>query len=103
MIKALTENPGLKAKSDNITVQVVNDGMRYCDCAIAGESVELNSGILTYDWEIVTKPVDFMTAINSGKNIRAHRHKNFHSVDWYIDYQLNLGEFNGDWFIEGGE
>ncbi|WP_407310604.1 hypothetical protein [Desulfosporosinus sp. SB140] len=62
------------------------------------------------EWELVREPVDFMTAINSGKLIRSelwnrydHHACNFprQPIDTSCDiFQLGKKEINGKWYIE---
>jgi len=106
MIKALTENPSLEARTNNSTggyktVKVADN--RICwngDTYLPFYIVLKEEG---HDWEIVTKSVDFMTAINSGKKIRSYVDKRYHDADWYLDCTLSVKIINRKWFIEGGE
>jgi hypothetical protein len=54
------------------------------------------------DWELVRQPVDFMTAVNSGKNTKPSSSCNdFMSVSYWLNtYGLSLGKINGKWLIE---
>jgi len=52
------------------------------------------------NWELVREPVDFMTAVNSGKRIKSCENGCFHSISWYLKVGMNLTEINGKWLIE---
>jgi len=52
------------------------------------------------EWELKREKVDFLTAINSGKNIKSCTNASFHSVDWYLKIGCALVEINGLWEIE---
>ena len=54
------------------------------------------------EWELVRKPVDFMTAVNSGKRIQSNRCLGFHPISWYLEGKgrPTLEEVNGKWLIE---
>ena len=54
------------------------------------------------EWELARQPVDFMTAINSGKYIKPSGLSfNFMSVSYWLNtYVLSLGKINGKWLIE---
>jgi len=102
MIKALTENTKLKAKSDNLTVHPVDGGLKYCDCSLRGQHVELSRESLDYEWELVREPVDFMTAINSDKRISTEdRSIHLCGANWLLQNSgLTLAQINGKWYIE---
>jgi len=56
---------------------------------------------LNEEWELVREPVDFLTAINSGKNIRAHTEGGFaHPEWWLLGGRLTLELINNKWYIE---
>ena len=53
------------------------------------------------DWELVREPVDFMTAINSGKSIRPEGHDDWNSPNsWLAQRSMKLEWVNGKWLIE---
>jgi len=52
------------------------------------------------EWELKREKVDFLTAINSGKNIKSCTNASFHSVDRYLKIGCALVEINGLWEIE---
>ena len=58
-------------------------------------NIKINS-----DWELVRKPVDFMTAVNSGKPIKGAGSSNFHPYGWYFKVGLSIEQINGKWEIE---
>lgn len=52
-----------------------------------------------YEWELIREPVDFMTAVNSGKNIRpcTTSGNSFHHWSFWA---LSINGINGKWYIE---
>lgn len=53
------------------------------------------------DWELVREPVDFMTAINSGKNMRPVGHEDWnYPKEWLAKRVIKLEWVNGKWYIE---
>lgn len=54
------------------------------------------------DWELVRKPVDFMTAINSGKNTKPNSTSyDFMGFSYWLNTRvLSLEIINGKWLIE---
>lgn len=53
------------------------------------------------DWELVREPVDFMTAINSGKAIRGENFTLANSGELFLGHQqLSPADINGKWYIE---
>lgn len=54
------------------------------------------------DWEIVRDPVDFMTAINSGKPMKPFESNLYcrPAIFWLTCHEFTLEEINGKWHIE---
>ena len=52
------------------------------------------------EWELVRKPVNFMTAVNSGKMIKGPLDNAFHEVKYQLSGVLTLDEVNSKWLIE---
>ena len=62
-----------------------------------------SGNIMTTDeWELMRQPVDFMTAINSGKNIKPDNiSSDFREArHWLTVTILSIGMVNGKWLIE---
>lgn len=61
-----------------------------------------NGNLLPGDeWNLVRKPVDFMTAINSDKRIRPEDYPEFCSIHyWFKRGFITKKSVNGKWFIE---
>lgn len=51
------------------------------------------------EWDLVQEPVDFMTAINSGKRIRPEGHTLFYAAEEWCSKGLNHALINGKWYI----
>ena len=53
------------------------------------------------DWELVENPVDFITALNSGLNIRCEEDQGYVGIDFYLSGRVLTKEIlNGKWYIE---
>ena len=58
------------------------------------------------DWELVREPVDFMTAVNSGKRIKHKEWISFHPIDEALeivsckDIRVTVQILNENWYIE---
>lgn len=52
------------------------------------------------EWELVREAVDFMTAINSGKRIRAEGYTLSYTVEEWCSKGLNCALINGKWYVE---
>jgi len=103
MIKTLTENPNLKFKkvgSDLIYY------LKYNSISCTDGEISVKSGDifdLKYDWELVREPVDFMTAINSGKPITSLNGCRIKCTpEWILKHgmRLTLDDINDKWYIE---
>lgn len=123
MIKELTENPDKKFISRNTgifaelkayhfignyqnkTIEIINNETQ--------KPITLHH--LDREWEEVKEPVDFMTAVSSGKYIKVEHHLTTYEEYWYyrrldllmldLADSFNEGEFaeileNGKWYIE---
>jgi len=110
MVKALSENQNAKFKNgmsnivkiSDITKTVVwvdEDGDESPFIIYSNEPAVDN---LHIEWESVRQEVDFMTAINSGKNIKpSGLYNDFMGVSYWLNtYVLFLGVINGKWLIE---
>ena len=115
MMAALHKNPKLKfehKKGDRKRVmRISNNGYFYLDIYKNDELIpdSLGGGGFNgnvnaeYEWELVREPVDFMTAINSGKRIRSEYWPEDQSVPMMVkgvSLQVCKLEINGKWFIE---
>lgn len=71
-----------------------------------GERFVINNYTIGLKWTLVEKPVDFITAINSGKKIKNENWGGYCDIYDTIDILSNLGEnviksrINGKWYIE---
>jgi len=101
--KIALENPKARFTSKNspLVYFFENDKPRFMISDKSGGSeVSYDLLDLNGEWELKREPVDFMTAINSGKNIKSCTNASFHSVDWYLRIGCALVEINGLWEIE---
>jgi len=90
-IKLLLENNNLKAT----ICWLDKNGKYYNDIVINNYTLEMK-------WELIKEPVDFMTAINSGKKIKGKGFVEYHFPNWYFGTEdaLDLENINGNWYIE---
>lgn len=110
MIKELTENPDKKFKRFGDGLVVWGDGLGYLRWESGHDYINID-----HEWEEVKEPVDFMTAVSSGKYIKVeHRLISYEGYDYYRRLDLLMldlansfseGEFaeileNGKWYIE---
>jgi hypothetical protein len=117
MIKALEENPKLrfKAQDDTIAEVSVNGCLVVKDNEGDEGEIRIEGGCATFppdEWELVREPVDFMTAVNSGKKFKPETwFTHIGDEDGYRDLYdnlamfkgrqcLNLKTLNGKWYIE---
>ena len=113
MIKGLMENPKLKFKyntgSESGVVANINGGIKIIECSSIPsntDTLRLHHGFMKLDWEPVHEPVDFMTAINSGKDIRYDNWNTFNTISATLsilsDKVLStaLRMIQGKWYIE---
>ena len=115
MIKELTENPKLRFKNGLMSVVEIGDKTK----AIVWKSEDneeapfiiyshSGSGVdnLHIEWELVPEPVDFMTAVNSGKRIKHEEWELYRELGDVLDIlggasDTNIADkINGKWFIE---
>jgi hypothetical protein len=109
MIKKLSENPKLRATNGKRTIHI---GKNKLGIELIYDNY---GGPIKYfpvgdEWELVKEPVDFMTAVNSGKKIkpkfssveeRELNHDYFEeALYWLRVEQLDLKIVNGKWLIE---
>ena len=116
MIKALTENPEIKAKGigdygyDSIVIMPVHGVL--CWEAADKKAVVITRRFMDAKWTLIypdePKPVDFMDAANSGKRIKPDNVKYacfqeladvFRSLE-LTSYELAKELINGKWLIE---
>jgi len=103
MIKELTENPGKKFKDKRGRIAYVDTGEIICKPLLD----------IDEEWELIVKPVDFMTAIkafNEGKNIYCEYNKHLFCykadkcgklIDEYGEPIEAYAILNGKWYIDG--
>ena len=112
MIKELQENPKARFKNnrceDNVSVH--RDGFltwdkkgTHYEMTFAGFS-DCCSGNSDDDWEKVPEPVDFMTAVNSGRRIRNEIWEGYYFFHEALHILQNYGAaldlINGKWYVE---
>jgi len=117
LIKLLVENKKLKATNDRELGEEVKG-----ECGVVGSNIIgwydnklcwlnqdntyfnvfiISDYALKMEWELIKEPVDFITAINSGKKIKGEGFVEYHLFDWYIrSNSLSLENINGNWYIE---
>jgi YHS domain-containing protein len=109
LIKAWIEGERGKFESDNniSPVELKDDGIFF---AHGNHSrYFISRGDANVLWTKVQEPVDFMTAINSGKRIKAESYTYYYSTEeWLkelklITFNIALKLINGKWLIEDGE
>lgn len=108
----LSKNPKLKfktkLKNGNALARCYDGYINFIDelneCNIDYYANELND--LNREWFLVQKPVDFMTAINSGKDIRSEYWDTYKSIrgtinclDKYDNATSELQVINGKWYV----
>lgn len=110
MIKKLSENPKLTFRNQRfggVVGYMENGALSWIKNAQRiGEEFTIHCldqktahGNWDDDWELEREPVDFMTAVNSGKRIRPIDH----TVDGFLhmdEWAFDLEMINGKWFIE---
>lgn len=106
VVKALSENPKAKftrasdGRKFETNATKISDGetVDYYVSGIANggsECIALND-----EWELVRQPVDFMTAVNSGKSIKSVDACYFEGLEmWTRDGRLTPERINGKWLI----
>ena len=106
MFKALTEDPKLKFSNGCHTVGISDKTKTVVwilkTCEEEPFIIYANAPIidnLHIEWDQIRQPVDFMTAVNSGKKIRPVDH----TIDGFLKFNqwgLNLEMINGLWIVE---
>lgn len=107
--KIALENPKAKFKRiDKLRNELIyhfEGGVPMCKCrGHIFESSDLMNA--NYDWELVREPVDFMTAINSGKKIKPEIYDLYHDLDFIFSALIMEKPstvkrmINGNWYIE---
>jgi len=114
MIKELTENPEKRfhyntGSESGVIENIQGDIMvaeRSCKPHKPSELI-LHRGFMKIDWELVREPVNFMTAINSGKRIKpwgtTFAFMDFGQVLFYLgsaNVEVAFKQINGKWLIE---
>ena len=113
MIKELTENPEkeFKNKTDGYRVKMIDDVLTYPwynsehelqtdDWFLIAENV------LEMEWEEVNEPVDFMTAVASGKRIKHEKWADFYELNEIFDGMSLVSDNSsrktilGKWYVE---
>lgn len=112
VIKALMEKPDLNFKNlrfggivgykENGALSWLRNtdknGEAFTIHFISGDGL---SGNWNDDWELVSVPVDFMTAINSEKKIRPDDYPGFCTIKYWFDHDfITRNRVNGKWYIE---
>ncbi|NME65815.1 hypothetical protein HF846_14550 [Clostridium cadaveris] len=69
VIKMITENPSLKFKSENLTLKYSGLCIRFFNNDTE-KNVDRYGISLDEDWTLIKEPLDFMTAVKSGKKIK---------------------------------
>lgn len=75
-------------------------------CSSVGSGGFNGNIMATFDWQLLRKPVDFMTAINSRKRIMFEEWLNFYEIDKAFEILAEASHdsarrmVNGKWFIE---
>lgn len=93
-------NPGAKFKSIG---QQFGDHVAHFNAVgkLVDEDGELVFPTYDMDWELIRKPVDFMTAVNSGKRIKPNVGIwDYASPDLWVRNLLELHLINGKWLIK---
>lgn len=104
VVKALSENPKRKFICKGVVAENISG-----DLVLSKEGVEFGFCV-NDEWEEIKEPVDFMTAINSGKRIKpAGSTGNFMTIKSLSGYMLGskykseedrIELINGKWIIE---
>ncbi len=119
MLKALSENPDAKFQTDvkgtEFTAYVSANFKGDYDVVVVSfhgrvEPLVINYGSAGLDWQPAQKPVDFITAINSGKNIMPFEDNGwvFSDASSWLRLLSGNGEMgenkikyiNGKWYVE---
>jgi len=81
---------------NNASYGFVNGTLVYGENKIATEIPRPDE-----DWELVPQPVDFLTAVNSGKKIRPDDEPaKIHGFNELGYWSLNIDRINGKWLVE---
>lgn len=104
MINALRENNSLKFIGDNSEKVVFAKPEPFCIGYKSGYTgafvlLDMCQNDLLADWELVREPVDFITAVNSGKDIKPIE-KGISAFEPFSYWQITLERINGKWYIE---
>jgi len=94
-----------QANSECVFVNEEGGRIRRFACnivwAINNITVKLTDKFLSHTWELVRQPVDFMTAVNSGKRIRPDDEPaKIHGFNELGYWSLNIDRINGRWLVE---
>ena len=97
LLKAENMNKNYRRNSDGRLCFIGEDGTLYTDGGNYPGGLNVND-----DWELAREPVDFMTAINSGKRIKPNSiSSDFMSVSYWLNTTaLPLEIINRKWLIE---
>ena len=83
--------------SNNITYHFDNSGRL---CTENNQETDMIPSLLE-EWIQVQEPVDFMTAVNSGKRIKPVQNGCYLDVNyWFRERVISLDQINGQWNIE---
>ena len=114
MLRELSENPLLKFKDNSGSTVGISDKTGRVDW-LNGDKEEVfviyshapgNVDNLHLNWELVPEPVDFMTAINSEKNIRYENWVRYYRLGSAFEVMVGKSPvilremLNGKWFVE---
>ena len=84
-------------KRDGVVYHFGVNGDLYAPDSRGAVSIRINE-----EWEIVREPVDFMTAMNSGKPVKpeSNTYSFGESIVWLEQRSMTLGMINEKWLIE---
>lgn len=116
MIKELTENPSKRfrdglgdivttsKKTQRIVWEISEDIPRESDFIMFNYAKNYDN--LHIEWEEVPESVDFMTAVNSGKQIKHEEWEHYYELSVVLDLLIGTGntniadKINGKWLIK---
>ena len=104
MIEALSHDPSLRFVGDKDVKEVFAKVNPFCIGYLNSVNIfcllEMWENDLMADWKAVRQPVDFMTAVNSGKKFRPVGYSEFKNSEVWSWGGLTRDRVNGKWEIE---